>query len=49
MKQICGVVDMIIIQYQKITVWCRNVDIDKYKYSGYGIGFDRCGTFSVAN
>ena len=27
----------------------RNVDIDKYKYSGYGIGFDRCGAFSVAN
>ena len=24
-------------------------DIDKYKYYGYGIGFDRCGTFSVAN
>ena len=21
--------------------------IDKYKYSGYGIGFDRRGTFSV--
>ena len=27
----------------------KNVDIDKYKYSGYGIGFDRRGTFSVAN
>ena len=23
-----------------------NADIDKYKYSGYGIGFDRRGTFS---
>ena len=22
---------------------------DKYKCSGYGIGFDRCGTFLVAN
>ena len=24
----------------------ENVDIDKYKYSGYGIGFDRYGSFS---
>ena len=24
----------------------KNVDIDKYKYSGYGIGFDRHGEFS---
>ena len=24
----------------------KNVDIDKYKYSGYGIGFDRHGSFS---
>ena len=23
----------------------KNVDIDQYKYSGYGIGFDRKGTF----
>ena len=27
----------------------KNADIGKYKYSGYGIGFDRRGTFSVAN
>ena len=27
----------------------KNVDIDKYKYSGYGIGFDRKETFSVGN
>ena len=27
----------------------KNADIDKYKYSGYGIGFDRRGTFSTAN
>ena len=27
----------------------KNSDIDKHKYSGYCIGFDRCGTFSVAN
>ena len=27
----------------------KNVDIDKYKYSGYAIGFDRHETFSVAN
>ena len=25
----------------------KNVDIDKYKYSGYGIGFDKKGTFPV--
>ena len=24
----------------------KNVDIDKYGYSGYGIGFDRRGSFS---
>ena len=24
----------------------KNADIDKYKYSGYGIGFDRRGSFS---
>ena len=24
----------------------KNVDIDQYKYSGYGIGFDRKGEFS---
>ena len=24
----------------------KNADIDKYKYSGYGIGFDRGGSFS---
>ena len=24
----------------------KNADIDKYKYSGYGIGFDSRGTFS---
>ena len=27
----------------------KNVDIDKYKYSGYGIGFDRKEKFSVSN
>ena len=27
----------------------KHVDIDQYKYSGYGIGFDRKGTFSVRN
>ena len=27
----------------------KNADIDKYKYSGYGIGFDRDGIFSVGN
>ena len=24
----------------------KNADIDKYRYSGYGIGFDRKGSFS---
>ena len=24
----------------------KNADIDKYKYFGYGIGFDRHGSFS---
>ena len=27
----------------------KNVDINKYKYSGYGIGFDRHGEFSFGN
>ena len=26
----------------------KNADIDKYKYSGYGIGFDRRGSFSFS-
>ena len=27
----------------------NNADVDKYKYSGYGIGFDRHGEFSFGN
>ena len=27
----------------------KNTDIDKYKYSRYGIGFDRKGRFSLGN
>ena len=27
----------------------KNIDIDKYKYSGYDIGFDRKEFFSVGN
>ena len=27
----------------------KNPDIDKYKYSGYGIGFDRKGKFVIGN
>ena len=27
----------------------KNADIDKYEYSGYGIGFDRRSSFSVPN
>ena len=26
----------------------KDADIDKYKYSGYGIGFDMKGTFSFS-
>ena len=29
--------------------WFKNADIDKYKYSRYGIRLDRRGIFSVAN
>ena len=27
----------------------KNTDIDQYKYSGYGIGFDGKGYFSIGN
>ena len=27
----------------------KNPDIDKYNYSGYGVGFDRKGKFSIGN
>ena len=27
----------------------KNVDPDKYKYSGYGTGCDACGSFSLSN
>ena len=27
----------------------KNADIDKYKYSGYGIGFDEKGFYSIGN
>ena len=27
----------------------KNVDIDKYRYFGYGIGFSRNGAFSVGH
>ena len=27
--------------------WLKNFDINKYKYSGYGIGFDRKGSYSI--
>ena len=26
----------------------KDADIDKYRYFGYGIGFDRTGTFSFS-
>ena len=38
---------------RKLFAWVKLtkhiIDIDKYKYSGYGIGFDRKGTFSIGN
>ena len=27
----------------------KNADINKYKYSGYGIGFDKKGSYSIGN
>ena len=27
----------------------KNADINKYEYSGYGIGFDRKASFSISN
>ena len=27
----------------------KNADIDKYKYSGYGIEFDRKGSYSIGH
>ena len=32
-----------------LAVSLTNADIDRYKYSGYGTGFDRKGLFSVSN
>ena len=30
----------------EVVTWSKNVDIDSYKYFGYGIGFNRHGLFS---
>ena len=27
----------------------KNVDLDKYKFTGYGIGFDSCGEYSLSD
>ena len=27
----------------------KHVDVDLYKYSGYGIGFDRKGSYSIGD
>ena len=27
----------------------KNVDFDQYSYSGYGIGFDACGSFLLSD
>ena len=29
--------------------WAKHLDVDLYKYSGYGIGFHRKGPFSIGN
>ena len=29
--------------------YLKNADIHEYKYSGYGVGFDRNETFSIGN
>ena len=36
---------------KKFYFWCilKNVDIDKYKYFGYALGFDRRRIFSTTN
>ena len=27
----------------------KRIDVDKYRYSGHGIGFDRKGSYSICN
>ena len=29
--------------------WTKHVDVDRYKYSGYGIGYDRIRYYSIGN
>ena len=48
------IIILAIIQDQKIVYseavsLTKNVDIDKYKHTGYGIRFDRKGEISVGN
>ena len=35
--------------FSAVTLTKPNDDVDQYKYSGYGIGFDRNGVFSIDN
>ena len=55
MKLICGLVDIMFIYLTRgnsllgAVILVKNADIGEYKYSGFGIGFYRCETFSVGN
>ena len=42
----CPTVENCLFDGVKLT---KYVDIDLYKYSGYGIGFDRKGSYSIGN
>ena len=37
---------VLVVQLVRLT---KNAGINKYKYSGYGIGFDRKGSYSIGN
>ena len=37
------------MHYLELLNYQKNADIDKYKYSGYGIGFDGSRYYSIGN
>ena len=45
MKELVMLEHLIIVQLQAVS-FTKNADIDRYGYSGYGIGFDRHGSLS---
>ena len=49
MKQISIVIQAVIERQFRAVELTKHVDIDFYKYSIYGIGFDRKGHFSIVN